>query len=176
MDFLGNLYTCVSDYLWNGSKTYPQVVGLKECGVKPFNYIRWDKESAEARYSKKQEIQPADMPEVVLEMTRIRIKTADSCNIQSEVNFNLSVASGNWKITNATKLYNQIMTLLAVAMHTNEVCHWDIGKPYAIVRHVLIGDGSIGRDKEIRKNQSGFTFEVGFSVQIHFTIHQGEST
>ena len=171
MDYIGNLYTKVANYLWNGSETLPQVKGIKDYGVKSNNFIRWDNELAEARYSRKHQVQPADMPEVELRMTSIRPALSDMCHVVSEVNFVLTVASGNWKITNATKLYNQIMVLLAVLVKSNELCHWDIGKPNAIVEIAKINDGQVGEDREIRKNQPGFTFEVGLAVRIITTPH-----
>jgi len=167
MDILGNLYTKVCEYLWNGSETYPQVTGIKEFGVKPFNFIRWDSAAAEARFSKKPDLQPADMPEVDVMMGNIRTSNADSCCLQHDVGFTVTVASGSWKITNATKLYHQIMALLSILQHTSETCGWDIGKPQAVVDVVQIGDGRIDRNKEISKNQSGFTFSVSFTVRIY---------
>lgn len=166
MDTLGSLYTKVCDYLWNGSETYPQVKGIKEFGVKPFNFIRWDNPTAEARFQKKPDLQPADMPEIEVLMPTIRPKTIDSCGIDSDIGFTVRIASGAWKITNATKLQSQVMALLSILMYTSETCQWDIGKPYADVGLATVGDGRISRDPEINKNMSGFTFEVGFTVKI----------
>jgi hypothetical protein len=170
-DYLGNLYTKVADYLWDGSTAIPQIDGIKNYAVKPNNYIRWDKATAEARYLRKEEIQAADMPEVELKITDVRPVNADSCQVENDVTFTVSVASGNWKITNATKLYSQIISLLSVLIHTGEVCGWNIGQPNACVVNAAVGSGRVGKDKEIRKNQPGFTFDVNFTIRYAVQVY-----
>jgi len=172
-DYLGNLYTRVADYLWNGSQTVPQIDGIKNHGVKIANFIRWDKAEAEARYLRRAEIQAADMPEVELKLNGISTANVDSCQLQHDVTFALTIASGTWKITNATKLYSLVMSLLSVLEHTNEACGWDIGFPNACVANAVNGSGSVGKDREIRKNQSGFTFDVNFTIRILETVASG---
>jgi len=176
MDYIGNLYTKVAEYLWNGSETRPQVKGIKDCGVKSSNYLRWDNELAEKRYERKSSLQASDLPKVELRMTGIKTKVADSAHIQHDINFLILIASGSWKITNATKLYSQIITLVSVLMKSNEIYQWDIGKPYSSVGIVQHNDGQIGQDPEIRKNQPGFTFNVGLAIRINTVLHhpQGE--
>jgi len=176
-DYLGNLYTKVCDYLWEGSKTVPHVVGIgcrpegegrnTAFGVKPFNFVRWDNATAEARFSKRENLLPADLPLVEVLMEGVRPENFDSCVMKSQIDFSITVASGSWKITNATKLYNQITALISILQHTNEMCGWDIGKPDAVAGFATFRNGTIQRNPEISKNQSGFTFDVNFSIEFY---------
>ena len=177
-DYLGNLYSVVCDYLWNGSTAVPQIVGLKDA-VKPNNYIRWDNDLAEARFTRKEQVQPGDLPEVEVTMTRIQSRNLDSCNLQHDVNFEVKVTTGVWKLTNATHIYQRILSLLATAMHTGECCHWDVTQdkdrvsenPKSTIVEVLQpGEGRIGREQEISRNQGGWTFATNFAVRIQTNV------
>jgi len=179
-DYLGNLYSVVCDYLWNGSTAVPKVVGLKSVQrkgvplIKPNNYIRWDNDLAEARFTKKEQVQPGDLPEVEVTMGTISTQNIDSCHIRHDVNFEVRVTSGVWKITHATPIYQQILSLLATAMHTGECCHWDITKDEApkstIVEFIQPGEGRIGREQEVSRNFGGWTFTIRFAVRIQTNV------
>ena len=184
-DYLGNLYSVVCDYLWNGSTAVPQIIGLKSVQrhgtklVKPNNYIRWDNDLAEARFTKKEQVQPGDLPEVEVLMGSIRTQNLDSCRTMHDINFEVRVTSGTWKLTNATQIYQQILSLLATAMHTSECCHWDITQdssgvseePKSTIVEVLQpGDGTIGRDSDVSRNIGGWTFTIRFAVRIQTNV------
>ena len=141
--------------------------------------MRWDNDLAEARYTKKDQVQPGDLPEVEVTMGSIRTSNLDSCKIRHDINFEVRVTSGVWKVTNATQIYQQILSLLSTAFHTGECCQWNITRDKdgisenpqsTIVEVVQPGDGNISRDQDVSRNIGGWTFTIKFAVRIQTNV------
>jgi hypothetical protein len=175
-NFLGRLYDRVTDYFYNGSVT-SAMSGLgsftsegKEFSVKPNNFSVWNKTIGEQHFTKKPDIQKADVPEVTIEMTETMDiafgKFPNSCSSLMQVNFSIELATGKRTLTNATPFMSHIRRLINNLIYSNELCSWDIGQPYYQNYIARTNDGTIAMDSRIRKSQDGFTDECRFAIYI----------
>jgi hypothetical protein len=142
----------------------------KEFSVKQNNFSVWNKKIGEQHFTKKPDLQKADVPEVTIEMTETRDLSfghfPNSCSCLMQVFFSVELATGKRTLTNSTPYMSHIRRLINNLIYSNELCSWDIGQPFYKTYIAKTNEGSIAMDSKISKNQDGFTDQCRFSIYV----------
>jgi hypothetical protein len=149
------IYSVVMDYLLSNAdiaKTF-----------KPVNIIRYDKPSTN-RYPYKQELLPADLPELILQIIGVTPNRHSSCEYVEIYQFQATVTTNAWNLDQSVAAHVLIDWL--IEGNHNMMNGGNFGEGYNFYKIEVLPMQIANAMVERNRNLSGFVYGVFFNVQV----------
>ena len=130
---------------------------------KPVNIVRYDK-PGNNRYPYKQELMPADLPELVLQITGVTPNRHSSCEYVEIYQFQATITTGAWNLDQSVAAHVLIDWLIDGNHHMMNGI--DLGEGYNFYKIEVLPMQIANAMAERNRNLSGFCYAVIFNVQV----------
>ena len=130
---------------------------------KPVNIVRYDK-PGNNRYPYKQELMPADLPELILQITGVTPNRHSSCDYVEIYQFQATITTASWNLDQSVAAHVLIDWLID-GNHTM-MDGVDLGEGYEFFKIEVLPMQIANAMADKNRNLSGFVYAVHFNVQV----------
>jgi hypothetical protein len=130
---------------------------------KPVNIVRYDK-PATKRYPYKQELAPADLPELILQLTGMTPNRHSSCEYVEIYQFQATITTNAWNLDQSVAAHVLIDWL--IDGNQNMMNGIDFGEGYNFYKIEVLPMQIANAMADKNRNLSGFVYGVFFNVQV----------
>ena len=149
------IYSAVMEYI------------LSNAGIantfKPVNIVRYDKPSSN-RYPYKQELMPADLPELILQLTGMIPNRHSSCEYVEIYQFQATITTNAWNLDQSVAAHVLIDWL--IDGNRNMMNGIDFGEGYEFFKVEVLPMQIANAMADKNRNLSGFVYAVYFNIQV----------
>jgi cell division protein YceG involved in septum cleavage len=129
---------------------------------KPVNITRYDK-PVNNKYPYKQELMPADLPDLIVQLNGMVPNRNSSCDYVEIYNFQATITTGAWNLDQSTTAH-ALMDWLIEGNNNMQGLDWGEGYHFFKVEVLPMQIANVMPDKN--RNLSGFVYAVFFNVQV----------
>ena len=149
------VYSVVMDYILSNAEI--------AATFKPVNITRYDKPTHN-KFPFKQDLTPADLPDLVLQLTGATPNRHSSCEYVEIFNFQATVTTGNWTLDQAA-IAHVLMDWL-IEGNYNLMNGIDFGEGYEFFKCEVMPMQIANHMPDRNRNLSGFVYAIYFNIQI----------
>jgi hypothetical protein len=149
------VYSAVMDYIMLNAeiaKTFKSV-----------NITRYDKPTHN-KYPFKQDLAPADLPDLILQLIGTTPNRHSSCDYVEIFNFQATITTGDWTLDQAA-IVHVLMDWL-IESNYNVLQGVDLGEGYDFFKCEVMSMQSANQMPDRNRNLSGFVYAVYFNIQV----------
>jgi len=149
------IYSAVMDYILSNA----DIAGT----FKPVNIVRYDK-LGNNRYPYKQELMPADLPELILQLTGMMPNRHSSSEYVEIYQFQATITTNAWNLDQSVAAHVLIDWL--IDGNYNMMDGIDFGEGYNFYKIEVLPMQIANAMADKNRNLSGFVYAVFFNVQV----------
>ena len=149
------IYGVVMEYILSNA----EITGT----FKPVNIIRYDKPST-LRYPYKQELMPADLPELILQLNNVMPNRHSSGEYVEIYQFQATITTSAWNLDQSVAAHVLIDWL--IDGNYNMMDGGDFGEGYNFYKIEVLPMQIANAMPDKNRNLSGFVYGVFFNVQV----------